>query len=136
MAFSAKVGETFYLKDNPNSPSHLYVILTQPDNKGKVVVANFTSAKLGKQRHVLFTPRDDGRLFNKDTTVQYTDARLMDREILIKHVKDDPNKVGIDCPMDIVRGVVIGAFKAKQSPNKVLKELEKQYPDLYKKYYY
>jgi len=136
MAFSAKVGETFYLKDNLDSHRHLYVVLTWPDNKGKVVVANFTSAKFGKQKYVLFTPRDDGRLFKKDTTVEYTDASLVDREKLIKHVKDDPNNYGIDCPMDIVREVVAGAFRAKQSPNKVLKELEKQYPELYKKYYY
>lgn len=129
MAFSGKVGDTFVLKDNPPF-SNLYVILTAPNDNGKIVVVGFTRALYAVQNHIVFTEKDDGRLFRGRTTIRYTDATFRDHQKIVDYQNGNPEKCKGDCPNDIIREIVAGAFQAQQSPCNILDELARQYPDI------
>ena len=128
MAFTGKVGDACKLKDTPPFTS-LYIIVTNPNTKGDVVVMRFVTPIYGKQTYVMFSPRHS-TLFAGNKTVAYTDAKLLSQQTLISHAEKNPqNTVCFDA--DIVRDVVIGAFCAEQSENGILEKLNEQYPDLY-----
>ena len=128
MAFLGQVGDTFTLRDNPPY-KNLYVILTNPNEDGQVVVVSFTKPLKMVQSYIILTPKHDGELFKYNTTVRYTDADLRDQKRLVDYIAEHADRAKKACPLDIIREIVTCAFKAKQSPIKVLEELARQYPD-------
>src|SRR4030066_847539 len=73
MPFTCKIGDSFYLPDIGGR--HRYVILTNPNSDGKVVIVNFTDSG-NVESPVIFNPKDDKMLFSKRTAVYYAYAKL------------------------------------------------------------
>jgi hypothetical protein len=128
MPFSGKVGDSFYLPDAGGG--HRYVILTNPNSEGKVIIVNFTDVK---NVHLLpvFTPRDDSHLFTKHSSVNYAFAQLVVRDRLIANKVD---RWGF-CNLSIIRKIIVGAFQSQHTPIYIIKELRVQYLEEYKKYH-
>ena len=131
MPFTGKVGDTLLLRDI--GVRHRYVILTKPNSDGNVVVVNFTSASPRKECFVTFRPKDDKRLFNKKTTVNYTDARILPVKALIDKAKRNPRDY-VFCSENHIKKIVIGALQSQFTPIEILEELGIQYPNEYKRY--
>ena len=133
MPFTCKIGDTLRLSDIGGK--HFYVIITKPHDDGNVVLVNFTSARYWKEWIVIFTKKDNRKLFSKKSTVNYADARIMPSRKLIAIAEristDDYNY----CAENIIEKIIIGAFQSKFAPNEVITELSVQYPNEYKKYY-
>ena len=87
MPSTCKVGDTFCLTDYGGY--HRYIILTEPNEDGKVVLANFTSFADDKECTVVFWPKDDDQLFKKPTTISYANARLVLLSKLTKYREKD-----------------------------------------------
>lgn len=131
MSFTCKVGDTLFLSDIGGS--HRYLIITNPNSAGNVVLVNFTSAKYWKEWLVTFSPRDDKGLFDRKTTVNYADARICPAERLRKEAQKRPRSYEF-CAENHVKRIVIGALQSRHTPIEVLRELKTQYPIEYKKY--
>ena len=131
MSFSGKVGDTLRLADTGRG--HRYVILTKPNSDGNVVVVNFTSASYLKEWLVTFRPKDNKRLFIKQTTVDYSFARIVPVEKLGVEAKCNPNDY-VFCPENLAEKIVTGAFQSQFTRIEVLTELSVQYPDEYRRY--
>ncbi|MFA5309467.1 MAG: hypothetical protein WC370_08310 [Dehalococcoidales bacterium] len=127
MPFSCKIGDSFYLPDIGGR--HRYVILTNPNSDGKVVLVNFTDSS-NVDSPVIFGPRDDKLLFSKRTGIYYAYAQLV-----------PANKLKISkiegwefCQLNNVKRIIIGAFKSQHTPIFILKELSTQYPEEHKRH--
>lgn len=131
MPFTGKIGDTLYLKDAGGS--HRCVILTKPNDDGNVVVVNFTSARSWKECLVTFTRRDDKRLFDTKTTVNYADARILSCEALTERAKRRPRSY-VFCRENHVKKIVKGALQSQHTPLEILEELRIQYPKEHKRY--
>jgi hypothetical protein len=129
MPFICKVGDTFCLTDYGGY--HRYIILTEPNEDGKVVLVNFTSFADDKECTVLFWPKDDDQLFKKPTTISYANARLVTLSKLTKYVEKDY----IYCTPALTKQIIIGAFKSLSIPLEIIQELKVRYPVEHKKYY-
>lgn len=130
MTFTGGVGDTFRLKDNPPFSNH-YVILTTPNDSGKVIIAMFAKPIKGIQVYVMFTPQQDGRLFPQDRTVRFPDLKFKSQIVLVDYINEKSDMEGHQCYHDIIVEIVKGAFRAKQSLPSVLLELQHKYPELY-----
>ena len=127
MPFTCKVGDSFYLPDIGGR--HRYVILTKPNNDGKVVLVNFTDPQ-NVECHVIFNPKDDKRLFTKRTGVYYARATLIPTMKLKKSRIDGWEF----CQLNHVKRIIIGAFQSQHTPIFILEELRNQYPVEHKQY--
>lgn len=130
MPFSGKVGDTLPLRDIGGG--HRYVILTNPNSAGDVVIVNFTTAK-HCEWNVTFTPRTNGKLFTEKCTPNYNDARLYPISVLGKIAKRNPKKY-VFCPDNLIRRIIKGALQSKYRRGEILRELKAQYPTEYSKY--
>jgi len=125
MPFSCKVGDSFYLSDAGGR--HRYVIITQPNDNGDVVVVNFTDAR-NIDCNLTFTPQDDGRLFKIPTTVYYAYARTMSAQKLSNITIDGYQP----CRTNNINKIIEGAFQNLDTPLYIIEELKNQYPSIYK----
>jgi hypothetical protein len=128
MHYSGQVGDTFTMEDNPPFKS-LFIILTEPNDNGKIVLVSMAKAQYGVQTYVVFTPKDH-KLFRGRVTARYQDANFYDHHKIVKYQNKHIDRCKHHCPSDIIKRIVAGAFDAKQSPIKVLNELQVQYPDI------
>jgi len=126
MPFTGKVGDTLHLSDIGGG--HRYVILTKPNSDGNVVMANFTSARYWKEWLVTFRPKDDKRLFDKKTTVNYADAQIIPVKKLIEASKSNPRGDYVFCREYHCKRIISKAFQSQYIPGEVLGELGSQYP--------
>ena len=127
MPFTCRIGDSFFLPDTGGR--HRYVILTNPNSDGKIVLVNFTDSK-NVESPVIFHPKDDIRLFNKRTGVYYAWAKLVLAANLTESIIDR----WIFCQSDIIKEIVRGAFQSQHTPIEILREISAQYPAEHKKY--
>ncbi len=127
MPFTCKIGDSFYLSDIHGR--HRYVILTNPNNDGKVVLVNFTDS-MNVDSPVIFNPKDDKILFSKRTGIHYAYARLFP----VAKLKESKIIGWEFCQLNHIKRIVIGAFQSQHAPIYILKELSSQYPEEHKKY--
>lgn len=85
MPFTGKVGDTLFLRDIGGG--HQYVILTEPNKDGNVVITNFTTASHFEWL-VIFRPKDNPKLFSERCTPNYHDARLYPFRALLNIAKN------------------------------------------------
>jgi hypothetical protein len=130
MPFTCKVGDSFCLTDYGGY--HRYIILTKPNEDGKVVLANFTSFADDKECVVIFWPTDDAQLFKKATTISYANARIVISSKLEEYKENDYKY----CSSVLTQRAIIGAFQSLFTPLEIIQELKNQYPTEYKKYYH
>jgi hypothetical protein len=133
MPFTCKVGDTLRLSDRGGS--HHYVILTNSNSDGNVVVVNFTTARYWKEWIVQFTRKDNRKLFKKKTTVNFADARIISASKLLAIAKLKSTVDYNYCAENITKEIIIGAFQSQFTPIEVIVELGIQYPDEYESYY-
>ena len=131
MPFTGKIGDTLRLSDI--GARHRYIIITNPNSAGNVVIVNVTTAKHFDWL-VTFKPKDNQKLFSAKCTPNYTDARLYPIKSLSKIVKRHPREY-VFCPENITKKIVIGAFQSRHTPLEIIEELGIQYPNEYKGYY-
>jgi hypothetical protein len=129
MPFTGKRGDSFYLPDGGGH--HRYVILTNPDSNGKVVVINFTDAQNPTDCPVIFNPKDDPKLFTKRTTINCAYAQVISVAKL-KASKIDRWEM---CQLNNVKQAVIGAFRSQHTPTFIIDALKVQYPNEYNQYF-
>ena len=131
MPFTGKVGDTLRLRDT--GARHRYIILTNPNNDGNVVILNFTTAK-HFEWSVTFQPKDNKRLFTKKCTPNYHDALLFPLSALEKAVKRKSTEYEF-CPESITLRIIVGAFQSRHTSLEIINELKRQYPQEYDRYY-
>lgn len=131
MPFNGKIGDTLRLRDI--GARHRYIILTNPNSNGNVVILNFTTAKYFEWL-VTFTPKDDRDLFTRKCTPNYHDACLYPLSALFYVARQNP-KDYIYCPENLTRRIVVWALQSKYISLEIIDELKKQYPDEYDKYF-
>ena len=129
MPDTCEIGDSFYITDYRDR--HRYVIITKPNNDGKVVLVNFTSVAAHKECVVVFQPKDDLGLFKTPTTVAYKYAQLADISKLTRYRNDGYQH----CQPEHTKRIIEGAFQSQFIPIDITIELKKQYPIEYKKYY-
>ncbi len=131
MPFTGKIGDTLRLRDT--GARHRYIILTNLNDDGNVVILNFTTTKhFGWS--ITFKPTDSNRLFTSKCTPNYHDASLYPLNALAKAIGSKPKEYEF-CPENLTLRIIIGAFQSRHTPLEIIDELRKQYPDEYKNYY-
>lgn len=133
MSFTGKVGDT-YIRDDAGG-SHPCIILTEPNGYGKIVVINITELRPYKEQTCTFSPRDDKQFFKKRSTVLYSGAKLINQLKMMEHIKRNSHLVYPFCQQHILNQIIIGAFCSDNTPQIIIKELQKQYPDYYDAYF-
>ena len=73
--------------------------------------------------------------FNKKTTVNYADARIISAQALVATAKRRSINDYNYCAENHIKKIIIGAFQSQFTPIEVIKELSIQYPKEYEKYY-
>lgn len=132
MPFTGKVGDTLHIPDVWGG--HRYIVLTEPNNDGKVVIVNFTSFRPGKECPVLFRPKDNKHIFRQLTTISCADADIVTVESLVREAKNNFPGYYAPCSLLVTHKVVVGTLKSQLTKIEVLDELGTQYPDEYNKY--
>jgi hypothetical protein len=125
MPFTGKVGDTLFLHDIGGR--HRYVILTEPNDDGNVVITNFTTAS-HFEWNVVFRPRDNKRLFTERCTPNYHDIKLYPHNALLKIAQSGVKDYAF-CARHHVKKIIIGALQSNHPSFEVLKELATQYPE-------
>ena len=131
MPFTGKVGDTLFLGDTGGR--HRYVILTEPNNDGNVVITNFTTAS-HFEWNVVFRPKDNKQLFTERCTPNYHDARFYPFSGLLK-IAQSTHAVYAFCARHHIKKIVTGALQSNHTPLEILRELAAQYPKLISKWY-
>jgi hypothetical protein len=127
MPFTGKVGDTLKLSDDGGG--HRYIVLTNPNKDGNVVIANFTAARYWKEWIVTFNPRDNKRIFTKKTTINYADARIIPVKSLIDYVAGNPGCDYAFCGVRHCNKIIAAASKSEFIPGEVMEEITKQSKD-------
>ena len=112
---------------------HRYVVLTKPNNDGKVVIVNFTSVRDWKDCPVIFRPKDNKSLFGHLTTISCSDATIVSVASLVNEAQDNP-KDYLFCSPRNTQKAIIGTLESQLTPMEILDELGTQYPTEYAKY--
>lgn len=131
MPFTGKIGDTLRLRDI--GARHRYIILTEQNNDGNVVILNFTTVK-HFEWSVTFQPKDNKKLFTEKCTPNYHDARLYPLSKLVKAIGRKPREYEF-CPENLTLRIVIGAFQSRHTSFEIINELKRQYPQEYDRYY-
>lgn len=111
MPFTGKVGDTLHIPDIWGG--HRYIVLTEPNNDGKVVIVNFTSFGSGKECPVLLRPKDNKHIFSKLTTISCADADIVTIESLIREAKSNLPGYYAPCSPLVTHKVVVGTLKSQ-----------------------
>lgn len=121
MPFTCKIGDSFYLPDN--NGRHRWIILTEPNAAGHIVIVNFTDAN-NLDCSVIFAPKDHNPFIFR-TAICCSKATLV-LESKLKNLKI----------MDYfyfnerqVEKIVKGVITSLHTPTDILMELKYQYPD-------
>ncbi len=131
MPFSGKPGDTLFLNDTGDG--HWYIILTSPNSDGKVVTVNFTTASHYSQLVVL-RPKDNRKLFKKNCTPNYIDARFRSASKLAAIATRHPKQYQF-CNTNVTKKIIIGAIQSRDITQELLGELKIQYPREFSQYY-
>ena len=89
MPFNGKPGDSIFIDDLGGG--HRYVILTEPDSNGEVVIVSFTTYRFGKDPTVKFGRHHRSGLFSKPTIVHYPSADKMGIEEFLRGFKNPEN---------------------------------------------
>lgn len=127
MSFRGQVGELFFLDDE--NKGHFWIVLTPPDELQLVAIFNFTGREHGEERTIWIQPSECTYL-TKPSTLRFSQTRLLKREKLEKIA----NGKDFICEMELVHRIVTAAFGSEFIPLKCQRYIEKQYPELFKKY--
>lgn len=133
MPFTCKIGDTLRLSDRGGG--HHYVILTNSNSDGNVVVVNFTTARYWKEWIVGFTKKGNRKLFKKKTTVNYADARIISAKRLLAIANRKSIYEYNYCAESIIKEIIIGAFQSQFTPIEIIEELSIKYPNEYERYH-
>jgi len=125
MPFTGKVGDTLFLSDIGGG--HRRVILTKPNDDGKVVITNFTTAS-HFDWNVVFRPRDNRRLYTERCTPNYHDMQLYPLSALLKIAQKNPTDY-VFCARRDTQKIVNGALQSYHPSLEILEELAVQYPE-------
>ena len=124
MPYSCKKGDSFCLPDS--NGQHRWVILTEPNDNGDIVVVNFTDSQ-HVDSPVIFNPKDNPRIFSKRTGVNYAFARTISADLLNNSTITNWEF----CQLNHVNEIVKGAFQSQHTPICILEELKEQYDERY-----
>ena len=134
MPFDCKVGDIIFISDSGGG--HRYVVLTNPNKDGCLVIVNFTSATGRTRDGKIFTSSDDRNLFEWPTVVPYKRARLYS----VTSLRDEVNRRDVVsdyklCPPSVMAQIIKDAFKSQHTKSNVIEELGAHYPKEYEQYY-
>jgi hypothetical protein len=134
MSFRCRIGDSIFINDNGGG--HRYVVISKPNQKGCIIIVNFTSASSCIDKTVTFTKYDDKNLFDHPTNVNYRYAQIISSDNLLQEAKrlDTVNHYFL-CNEEIINKIVIGAFQSQFTPIEIIMELSIQYPEEYERYF-
>jgi len=114
-----KIGDTFI----PALPdAHLWIVLTEPNEEGKVVIVNLTSGVFDQS--CILEPGDHP-FVRHTSTIRYQKAMLCSHEKLEESVRAGSVRRREPVAMEIVKRIWRGALVSDYTPGKVAKEIKK-----------
>jgi CTP:molybdopterin cytidylyltransferase MocA len=81
-----KKGDTFHAQSPSSTKPHLYVVLTDPDTSGNVVIVNLTSQSRLKDQSCILAVGDHP-FIKHETVVNYADALISNEEAILAGVR-------------------------------------------------
>lgn len=114
------LGDAFFLSSNRNAQLHLYVIISRPDPMGCVLCVNFSTAHRGPHdRACVVKPGEFDYPFIRHLTfVDYSEAKVIDSEIIRINLQGRRWTQGDKVPDDLLRKMQGGAKSSDALPVK------------------
>ena len=106
-----QVGDTFFLGNEKNNRLHMYVILSRPDARGRVLCVSFRSSypKFADKACVVIPGQYNHPFFRHESFADYSYAREIDIEIIRVNVNGHRWPRSDRIPEGLVRALQEGA---------------------------
>ena len=127
--FSSRVvsaGDTFLLrKPGRNSIPHLWVVVTDPDDDGKVVIASLTTRRPHSDDTVILR-REDHPFIRHETVIFYQDARMPMASDLMKAVHGGAATLHAPFRLEVLTDIQGGIGRSPHTPNHIKEYVRRQ----------
>ena len=117
MSFNADQGETLLVPTSP-SRNHLFVVVTERDPGGRVLIINFETRKRITDDTVIIKAGEHP-FVTHETSVRYKSARIVDADLLINKVKTGIVESREPCSPELLEKIRLGIMKSPHTSNEV-----------------
>lgn len=119
-------GDTFVLrKPGRNSIPHLWVVVTDPDDDGKVVIASLTTRRPHSDDTVILR-RGDHLFIRHETVIFYRDAQMPMASDLMNAVHGGAATMHAPFHLDILTDIQEGLDRSPHTPNHIKEYVRRQ----------
>jgi len=121
-----KSGDTFLMPAPgiSNRTPHLWIVVTDPSEENPtVVIVSITTLRHGAEQTVVLR-RGEHPFIDRDSSVCYADARMVDARDLEARAKAGQVKIHAPCPLKTLEIVAAGIMASELTPRKVQKFYE------------
>ena len=121
-------GDTVLMPKYADATPHLWILLTEPDGNGDVVIVNVTSLKNHPDQTTILRVGDHSYI-KHDSVVLYADARIVSAIPIVDGLKMNiPLFRKLDpCSDELLNRICKGVFASDFTPNKVINFCSKQW---------
>lgn len=118
-------GDTFYLPIHSTVIPHLWIILTDPDEKNQVLAVNLTSYEGLKDMAAILNVGDHP-FIRKKTIVKYAAARLVDVTHFENQIQAGWAERKEQCSIETLKKIREGLLKSDYTSGEMITYLKKQ----------
>ena len=98
---------------------HLWIVVTEPDDRGICIIVNLTTLRHGQDQTVTIAANEHP-FVNRPTSVRYSDARLADIHKLRGEVARGLAVQKASCSSKLLKLVQDGVCASPYTPNKIV----------------
>lgn len=107
-----RAGRTLFLTKD----SHLWIVISEPDDAGRVLIVNLTTKRTTSDATVVLVPGDHPYV-KHDTAVAFAYARLAKVDTLEALVNEGPGSFHADIPPALLMRIQQGLLVSPHTPN-------------------
>lgn len=121
-----KCGDAIYTPKFSGGTPHLWIIVTEPNGHGEVVMVNVTSWRVDSDQTVIVSPGEHHRITHR-SVVFYQDARTANAEAIRRGVEAGICVQCDVCSQELLSRIQEGLKKSKFTPRKIIDFCEKSW---------
>lgn len=123
-----KLGDTFLMPETSSGIEHLYIVITEPDEKGNAVCVNVTTPKAFSETACVLK-KGDHPFITHESVVLYSDAKVLDLNLVEKALQMKQTsfvcKRQDACTPETLKVIQDGMLQSKRAPKGIKERCQK-----------
>ena len=118
MPFFGRPGDTLHMPAWRSPTEHLYIILTEPDVSGDILLVNLTSRTTRSDLTVVLQPGEHPYVIH-ESVINFADARILEHAWLLERVEAGYFQADEPLTFPVLKRVLDGVLRSSRTAGKI-----------------